>query len=175
MWGLRRATSTLLLGCLLMTSAAGAESVGHVRMAEPGTANALRAALGRAARRFDSPSCRRVLSEFQDASGQTLQSVLDQAGRSPAGHMAGLFFYDGSDLPQCKTPSTLAFTTRGSHVVLVCPAQFRAQERRDERQSDVVIIHETLHTLGLGENPPTSHYISARVFWRCVANASSPR
>jgi hypothetical protein len=158
-----------------LASAVAAEPVGHVRLGDAATASALRTALGRAARRLDTPSCRRVLTEFQDGSGQTLQSVLDGAGQSPAGHMAGLFFYDGSDMPQCRVPGTLAFTTRGSRVVLVCPAQFRSLERRDERQIDVVIIHETLHTLGLGENPPTPQHISQRVFSRCVANASTPR
>ena len=175
MWGRGRAKGTLLCSFVLMASAAAAESVGHVRLDDPEAANALRTALSRAARRLDSPSCRHVLTEFQDANGQTLQSVLDQAGRSPARYMAGLFFYDGSTMPQCKVPSTLAFTTRGSHVVLVCPEQFRSQERRDSRQLDVVIIHETLHTLGLGENPPTAQHISARVFSRCVANASRTR
>ena len=34
-------------------------------------------------------------------------------------------------------------------------------------QPEAVIIHETLHSLGLGENPPTSDEITWRVFSRC--------
>jgi len=33
--------------------------------------------------------------------------------------------------------------------------------------AEAVIIHETLHSLGLGENPPTSDEITRRVFSRC--------
>lgn len=172
---------TLVWGLALLTScasgAAGAapgdrQPVDRVRLADPMAANALRSAITRATRRLATPSCRRVLSEFQDDTGQTLQSVLDRAGQSTSEHMAGLFFYDGSRTPQCQAPGRMAFTSRGSRVVLVCPVQLESQERRDAVQLDVLIIHETLHTLGLGENPPTSGDISARVFSRCVANVS---
>jgi hypothetical protein len=30
-----------------------------------------------------------------------------------------------------------------------------------------LVIHEQLHALGLGENPPTSTYITTRVYHRC--------
>ena len=33
--------------------------------------------------------------------------------------------------------------------------------------SATLIIHEQLHALGLGENPPTSTYITTRVYHRC--------
>ena len=152
--------------------AAARASFDQVRLGDGEAAMALRAALRRAAWHLSAPACQGVLSEFQDANGRTLQAVLDETGQSSASHMAGLFFYDGSQMPQCKNWSTLAFTSPGSRVIVVCPTQFRSQERRNASDVDVVIIHETLHTLGLGENPPTSQYISARVFSRCVANAS---
>ena len=180
MWGLGRGQGRSIRRLVLLVLAAavatryadgaGAAPVEHVRVGDGETAIALRSALGRAVRRLDRPACRGVLSEFQDDSGRTLQAVLDQAGETPAVHIAGLYFYDGSATPQCQAPSTMAFTSRGSRVVLVCSSRLRAQQRRDASQVDVVVIHETLHTLGLGENPPTSQFISARVFSRCVAN-----
>jgi hypothetical protein len=38
---------------------------------------------------------------------------------------------------------------------------------RDSSTSEILIIHEVLHTLGLGENPPPSADITARVMARC--------
>ena len=35
--------------------------------------------------------------------------------------------------------------------------------------SEVVIIHELLHALGLGENPPTESGITHQIFARCSA------
>jgi hypothetical protein len=32
---------------------------------------------------------------------------------------------------------------------------------------EMIVIHELLHVLGLGENPPTSEAITARVVARC--------
>ena len=39
--------------------------------------------------------------------------------------------------------------------------------RDDPTWAEVVVIHEALHTLGLGENPPSSAEISIRVAARC--------
>lgn len=33
--------------------------------------------------------------------------------------------------------------------------------------AEAIVIHEMLHSLGLGENPPTSDYITSRVMERC--------
>jgi hypothetical protein len=38
---------------------------------------------------------------------------------------------------------------------------------RNSRHAEALLIHEMLHSLGLGENPPTSHQITARVRARC--------
>lgn len=147
----------------------------NVRMADGGTNQTVRSALRRAVRRLSQPACQAMLSEFEDASGRTLQAVLLESGRSVSEHMAALFFYDGTGTAQCRIGHLLAFTTPGSRVVLVCPAQFRSQERKDALYTDVLIIHETLHTLGLGENPPSSRDISARVFSRCVGSTRAAR
>ena len=61
----------------------------------------------------------------------------------------------------------LAFTAPGSRVVRVCVEELN---RINAQQPDYVVaslIHEILHTLGLGENPPSSREITARVLARC--------
>lgn len=48
--------------------------------------------------------------------------------------------------------------------VYVCSARVATLE---VPRGDIVIIHEMLHSLGLGENPPTSDEITKRVVQRC--------
>jgi len=51
--------------------------------------------------------------------------------------------------------------------------------RNDPAYAEMILIHELLHTLGLGENPPTSLEITARVTERCgdasTRRAAGPR
>ena len=39
---------------------------------------------------------------------------------------------------------------------------------RERVTAEVYVIHEMLHTLGLGENPPTSQEITQRVKRQCA-------
>ena len=55
----------------------------------------------------------------------------------------------------------------GSRVVEVCGAVFARQSVQDAQSGEVLIIHELLHSLGLGENPPSSAEISRGVLARC--------
>jgi hypothetical protein len=50
--------------------------------------------------------------------------------------------------------------------VLVCPS-FPKTVDRERVTAEVYVIHEMLHTLGLGENPPSSREITRRVNGRC--------
>ena len=38
---------------------------------------------------------------------------------------------------------------------------------RNRQTAEIIVIHEFLHTLGLGENPPTSEAITAQIALRC--------
>ena len=78
-----------------------------------------------------------------------------------------LVFYDGADRPRCEAPTTLAFTFPSSQVVWVCTSQFDAMARLDPRVAEAALSHESLHSLGLGENPPASATITSRVMSRC--------
>ena len=76
-------------------------------------------------------------------------------------------FLDGDASPQCRRPGVLAFTSQNSRVVYLCGRDFERASRRDPRETQISLIHELLHTLGLGENPPTPREINFQVLQRC--------
>ena len=119
-----------------------------------------------AAERLSEPGCARVFSDFKDADGRTLQERLDALGRSGHAHLQAIYFYDGANRRGCQRGRTLAVTEPGSVVVHVCPS-FVFSQRQDPDQAPVALIHELLHTLGLGENPPSSEAITRHVRARC--------
>ena len=125
-------------------------------------------ALRGAHRRLADPSCQAVFSDFTESSGRKLQDVLDERGETGQSHLQRLFFYDGAEARGCRAPGVLAFTQPGSHVVYVCNQWFREAFATNPSKVEAVIIHESLHTLGLGENPPKSQDITTRVMERCV-------
>jgi hypothetical protein len=133
----------------------------------PAPEPAVRWAVAGARRRLEQPACQSLFSEFSDASGRTLQSNLDALGHSGADHLGLIVFADGSDRQRCKVAGPLAFTTAGSAVVYVCGRVFRDMAKRDPRLVQAILIHEMLHTLGLGENPPSSLEITKRVLAAC--------
>ena len=138
--------------------------VSMVRIADDRTGASVRRALANARARLADPVCRQLLSEFADQSGRPLQDSLDTLNKQPEEYLETIFFYDGSGLPDCR-PAVAAATTPGSHVVLICADRFLRVPWPD---GEITLIHEMLHTLGLGENPPSSLEISRRVRMRCV-------
>jgi hypothetical protein len=51
--------------------------------------------------------------------------------------------------------------------ICICGSWFREAFELSPRKVEAVIVHESLHSLGLGENPPRSQDITARVVARC--------
>ena len=118
-------------------------------------------------RRLEQPACRGLLSEYFDASGRPLQENLDALGETGGTYLARILFADGSDRRRCKGDDAYAFTTPGSRVVYVCGRAFKSLAARSPVMAQAIVIHEALHTLGLGENPPSSAEITATVLARC--------
>jgi len=146
--------------------AADLEGPGHnVRVRGPWLETA-REAWRSATERLERPACARVLSDFRDAEGRTLQENLDALGLSAPEYMGRVFFYDGRHRRGCLPSRVMAVTAPGSRVVYLCP-QFLARAARERELAEAVLIHEVLHTLGLGEDPPSSQAITARVRERC--------
>jgi hypothetical protein len=142
-----------------------------LRVALPSHAGmAVRRAVLSARRRLAEEPCRSVLADFSADGGRSLDRVLRDLGRSPEAHLDSLVFRDGSARPRCASQAILAFTHVGGDTVYVCAGQFTRVAERDPVSADLVLIHETLHTLGLRENPPSSGEINARVADRCRAS-----
>jgi Lysine-specific metallo-endopeptidase len=146
----------------------GNEGAFLVRLKRSGDGFVVRQAVRGAHRRLADPSCQEVFSDFTESSGRRLQEVLDERGETGQSHLQRLYFYDGVDARRCGGPGVLAFTQPGSHVIYVCNRWFREAFATNPSKVEAVIIHESLHTLGLGENPPTSQDITAQVMERCV-------
>jgi len=166
----RRARSVgvgvFFLGCLAgSTRISAADNASSVRVRDGFAAAAVRRALPAVKRRLADPECRRVLADFADARGTPLQAILDARGQAPEDYLATVLFYDGSGFPGCAARKVLAITSPGGRYVFVCaPNMARV---RNDKVIEALIIHEMLHTLGLGEDPPSSASITARVVARC--------
>ncbi len=131
--------------------------------------NAARAAVAEAirgaARRLVDPRCQALLTTFTDAAGRPLRQALDAEGLTASDYLSRIYFYDGT-MSGCR-PRWLAYTAPGSHAVFVCGDRFLAAWRQNPAYAECAIIHEALHSLGLGENPPSWEEITARVLESC--------
>ncbi len=129
--GVVRSSLIILLPCLGARDARPAETSLVLRsLLPPGTAyTALRRAAMGARLRLEQTECQQVFSEFQDASGRTLQANLDAQGRTAASYLSLILFVDGGRLRRCQDPNTFAVTEPGSRVVHLCAQQSRPLPR----------------------------------------------
>jgi hypothetical protein len=125
---------------------------------------ALERAVRGAVRRLERDTCLEVLREFSDSGGRRLDDVLSSLALTPPSSLSRVIFRDGRDTSTCRTAPTAAFTGAGSRVVFICGNTFA---RIDRSEAELIVIHELLHTLGLGERPPTSDQIDRAVARRC--------
>ncbi len=144
--------------------------VNRILIADQAIARAVGEALQEAWRQLEEPRCQALLTEFSDRRGRPLASNLPEDAASLQTHLARIVFVDGSDTTLCAR-GALAVTEPGSRVVRVCGDRLAWRAwRQNSRQIVAAFIHEALHTLGLGENPPSSVEIQSRVLKRCYAN-----
>ncbi len=130
-------------------------------------AGAVKRALAIAVERLGNEECREVYADFRDASGSTLAEKLRREEQRPAEHLRSLRWLNGAEHPLCRNRRVFLVTQVGARFVLVCPDQFGELAVRQPTQAAGLLIHEQLHTLGLGENPPASEDITRRVLNRC--------
>ncbi|MEP6470665.1 MAG: hypothetical protein ABJC28_01520 [Acidobacteriota bacterium] len=147
--------------------AGGPEDVRQSLTRRPALTPAVRFAILRAHEALENPVCQQIFRDFQDSSGRTLQEQLDSLGETGQSHLAAMLFYEGWNSRPCPSSQIFAATTPGSRVVYFCGRKFASMIGRDPSALGVAILHEELHSLGLGENPPTSEEISRRVAQRC--------
>jgi len=126
-------------------------------------------ALDGAVRRLARPQCQQLFTDFADPAGHALSDTLAASGKTAGESLADLYFVEGDGSPQCRANDwTAAFTVPRSRVIYVCGTQFvgdRFPLAHDLQE--ILLIHELLHALGLGENPPTSAHITDAVRTRC--------
>jgi hypothetical protein len=147
-------------------AAGGAQIKAFNRPLNAFDAAAVERAKAGAVRKLQDPECLKVLDDFKDREGRPLQESLDKWGVSAADYLQMIPFLDGSSQQLCRWSKVDLVTTPGTPRVLVC-AQFATTQVRDSQLAETILIHEMLHTLGLGENPPTSTEITKRVKGRC--------
>ena len=113
--------------------------------------------------RLGDPGCLALLTDFESINGGRLDLVLRSTGRTAQEQIDLLDFESGLGRPGCRG-GQLAFTQIGSPVVSICLRPFTLLPPKEQ---EAVLIHEMLHSLGLGENPPESVAITAQVLKRC--------
>ena len=143
----------------------------RVRIPNNEVAQAVARALAGADRLLAEAACQEVLTDFHDASARTLKEVLDTNDVSARGYLRWIVFSDGRGFRACSSKASLAVTEPGSRVVFICPTAFVEAAWDNPRDAEATLIHEMLHSLGLGENPPSSRDITRRVRARCESRA----
>jgi hypothetical protein len=157
---------------------AAAESTNSLPAAGPSTlaipffvdrklGDGLQQSLEEAARKLTDSRCQEVLTDFSDSSGHRLDANLRAIGQSMPAYLGLVLFYDGSSSEPCESERVLAWTTPGSRAVHVCSRQFSYWQRANTGYTANIVIHEALHTLGLGERPPAPGAITEKVIERC--------
>lgn len=119
-----------------------------------------------AMRRLRHAECQRLLTDFADAEGRSLAENLEPYAVPADQYLAQIALLSGSGHPLCDRGQARLVTTPNSKRIFVCKP-FVAIARSQPYEAEVALIHDMLHTLGLGENPPTTQEITLRVKSRC--------
>ncbi|HEY1249718.1 MAG TPA: hypothetical protein VGH97_00925 [Thermoanaerobaculia bacterium] len=150
-----------------LEAAAGLHPMTRVFSIDRRLPRAMRPVLEEAARKLSDSRCQEILEDFSDSSGRPLERNLAATGQAMPGYLEWVLFYDGQASAPCADHAVLAWTNPGSRAVHVCGDQFAAIARGHTGDAANILIHEALHTLGLGEGPPDAREITARVQSRC--------
>jgi hypothetical protein len=134
---------------------------------DPRLVRAVSLAVAEASRRLDSAECREVFSEFADASGVPLAAKLEADGHDGRSFLGWLIFRNGEREAFCDRGAVALAADPGGRFVTVCGTRFFETQFSDPGYAAALVIHEELHVLGLGENPPSAAQITARVIARC--------
>lgn len=146
---------------------AGRAPLFAVHISDEATGDTLRRVLEGARERLADPRCESLLDVFTGRDGRPLRDHLEESRRSAADYLGLIVFYDGAKHRLCEKRGVLAVAVPGGRIVYVCPKQLRERARRNPLWAEATLIHEALHTLGLGENPPSSQEITTEVIRRC--------
>jgi hypothetical protein len=144
----------------------GQEMPANARLRQPAERMAVAQALRGAVHRLTREECQGLLDEFTDDSGQPLRAALEAQAVDVEEYLGRVLFYDAPAVA-CQEQMLAGATAAGSRVIRVCGRRFARTVAESSSHAEAIVIHEMLHSLGLGENPPTSDYITTRVMERC--------
>src|SRR5829696_239313 len=150
-------------GVELEWNAIGRNGWPNVHVEDVYTRDAAIRALEGASRWLAQAKCQTLFLEFKDERQVPLTARLRQLKTDPEGYLRMVLFLDGADSATCTRHGVLAFTAQGSRVIYLCGRDFERQWRRDVAEVQATVIHEMLHSLGLGENPPSPRAITHRI------------
>jgi hypothetical protein len=156
-----------LAGALLLALLPRAARPADPGPLSPGDARWVEAARRGAMRRLQAPACRKILEDFADGAGRPLSERLAVFAVPPQEYLRQVAFLDGAARPRCRSGRYQLLSAPGSARVMVCPAFLRTVWS-DRTRAEVYVIHEMLHTLGLGEDPPSAAEITEQVERRCA-------
>jgi hypothetical protein len=139
----------------------------NIHVEDACTRDAATRALEGASRWLARPKCQTLFLEFKDERNLPLRAKLRELDTDPEGYLRLVSFLDGAQSATCRRHGVLAFTTQGSRVVYLCGRDFERAWRRDVAVVQATVIHELLHSLGLGENPPSPRAITYRIQQLC--------
>ena len=137
-----------------------------IRIPDPVARDAAITALESAAARFEDRDCLKVLTDFQTINGFTPADQLAAWEIDIHTYLTMVTFIDDSRHRLCEKGG-MFFTSPGSRVVRVCVEEFKSIRHHSRGYLAALVIHEILHTLGLGESPPSSEEITTRAMLRC--------
>jgi hypothetical protein len=156
----------LAVAVIFLATAGSARAENRGRALTGWAARAVDRARTGAARRLQGSECQKVLADFRDGDGRTIQQNLEQRRMSPGDYLVSIPFLDGGRERLCRDTRNVLVTAPGMQRVMVC-STFADFQLRKPHMAESMVIHEMLHTLGLGENPPSSAEITARVEAQC--------
>jgi hypothetical protein len=124
-------------------------------------------ALDLAAQKLTQAACANDLhTTFTDQSGRPLSVRLGELSLDVQTYLTMVVFIDASRETLCVR-GAFAYTSPGNRVVGLCVNELKQTWSQNPEYAAARVIHEMLHTLGLGENPPTSDEITRRVMASC--------
>jgi hypothetical protein len=156
------AVAIAAFGSVAGTFAAGMERWSRVEGLDPIVASKLRHAMDEASELLEHEPCEGLVDEFRDRDGRPLRDQLVRLGVSVTDYLELILFREGA-----ARGDAIAYTSPGSRVVFVHGPSVERTAHNNPPYLVATVIHEMLHTLGLGENPPTSSEITARIMLRC--------
>ena len=138
----------------------------RVHLPDPVVRRITISALEAASARFADGDCSKIFTDFEDGNGRSLADRLSAVAVDSHAYLKMVTFIDDTRHRLCGS-GILALTEPGGRVVRVCIDELKRIHAQQPEYVVASIIHEILHTLGLGENPPSSREITKRVLGRC--------